>query len=143
MYILSIILIIHINHLIGERSQMTSSKIRVFTIQTTSPFRHFCHTPGPLDDVIFHWQNCFLLQKFKNYENQDLAMNIIQYKNQSTCCWLNGFRYKITHFNKWISILAFTAHELTQHNGHVISTMQCTALVRYLGSVRFWSGAQT
>ena len=33
--------------------------------------------------------------------------------------------------------------ELTQHNGHVTSSMQCTALVRYLGSVSFWFGAQT
>ena len=57
---------------------MTSSKIRGF--QTPSPLRHL-----PQGDFR---QKCLLWSNLK-LPNQDLALNIIQNKNQSTCCWLN------------------------------------------------------
>ena len=45
--------------------------------------------PPPLFPKMIFGKNVYFMAKFKKSKNQDLAMNIIQNKNQSTCCWLN------------------------------------------------------
>ena len=85
-----------------ERSQMTSSKIRVF--QIPSPLRHLSSSlPYPIDDVIFYqtplffprWFSAKLFKITKSW----FSLNIIQNKNQSACWWLNVLECNITHFD--------------------------------------------
>ena len=104
---------------------MTSSKIRGF--QTSSPFHHLPSLlPGPpLDDAIFHqppplFPNMILGKifhgKIEKLRNQDLAMNIIQNKNQKLV-----ESYILRYLSSVLSYCSDKLHKHVQTN-----TMSCS-----------------